>query len=650
MTDFFQHQDNARGRTRLLVALFLLTVVLMIALVYVLAGSFTRWEGGWWNPSLLLRSGGIAGGIILAGSGFKMLQLSAGGSVVARELGGRQIDHSTSDPDERKLLNIVEEMALASGMPFPQVWVMDREAGINAFAAGKSVSDAVIGVTRGCILALDRDELQGVIAHEFSHILNGDMRLNLRLIGIVHGVLVIALVGEGIMRIGSRMRGDSKSPGPVLVVIGIAIMAIGWLGVLLGRLIKSAISRQREFLADASAVQFTRNPDGIGRALIKIGGYDHGSTVGHGRAKEASHMMFGSIKVGLFDSHPPLALRIKAVLPGWNGKFTPLKLPEIRADMERVRPILERQPKRAIADFSQAVAPFHVRPTRERHPNRALWDTGAVIPAVAEQIVSRVGQMTPADIEGAARFRAGLSLELRELLNDPSGAQAVMFGLLLGTEAETAALSNGVDDATLQTASQIAAEVQQWHSSHAISLVDLAIPALRRLSREEYLRFNRIVDSILKADRQIDLFEFMVQRVLRRHLDLWFDHAGPPRVKFHSLQQIAPQLEIILSAISDVGRRTPEEGAAALAAGQQFLAEQGVYLNLRTRATGLDEVDAALTKFDAATPLLKKQLIMACTIVAREDGTITDGEAELLRAVADSIGCPMPRLHSGLTA
>src|SRR5687767_2434250 len=241
MTDFFRQQEQARGRTRKLVLLFIGAVLVVIALTYFLSGLVSLWGNKVWAPNLIL-STAVAGGIIALGSGVKMLQLSAGGSAVARDLGGREVDYSTKDPDERKLLNIVEEMSIASGVPVPQVWVMDQEDGINAFAAGRSTSDAVVGVTRGCIKALNRDELQGVIAHEFSHILNGDMRLNLRLIGVVHGILVIALIGGGIFRVAARIRGGGKnSPQLPLLVLGAALYVIGYTGVLLGRMIKSAI-------------------------------------------------------------------------------------------------------------------------------------------------------------------------------------------------------------------------------------------------------------------------------------------------------------------------------------------------------------------------------------------------------------------------
>ena len=622
MTDFFRQQEQARGRTRKLVWLFAGAVLAVIAMTWFLSGLVTLWGNKVWAPNLIL-SAAVAGGIIALGSGVKMMQLSAGGSAVAQDLGGRELDYSTKDPDERKLLNIVEEMSIASGVPVPQVWVMDQEDGINAFAAGRSTSDAVIGVTRGCIKALNRDELQGVIAHEFSHILNGDMRLNLRLIGVVHGILVIALIGGGMVRVAARMRGGGKnSPQLPLLALGAALYVIGYFGVLLGRLIKSAISRQREFLADSSAVQFTRNPQGIGNALKKIGGFSHGSKLKSANAEEASHMMFGNVvsrAASLFATHPPLEERIRAILPDWDGKIEPVRITDIKA------------------------AP---QPARAPQKRAAPWEGVAMLSASPQEVVARIGMMSPADMENAAQLRNSIPAELLQLLHEPSGAQAVIFGLLISTDesAEAITLAGLVDGQTLQTAKEVGAQVASWHSTHAIPLIDLAIPALRRLTPEEYQRFTGILEELIRSDQQIDLFEFMLQRVLRRHLDRWFRQSPPVKMKYRSFQQLVPEVETLLTAVSGVGARTPEEATAALQAGQAILAQHGIYLTLQPRPASLDEVSAALEHFDAATPLVKKQLLMACVAVAKGDGNIASEEAEMLRAVADTIGCPMPPL------
>ena len=313
--DFFERQDQARRSTRRLIAYFMLAVILIILSIYI--AGITIFFGfnvnadpelpfQWWNPDLFLWITGATLCVVVIGSLYKIFALSKGGEVVARWLGGRLIDSSTSDPQERRLLNVVEEMAIASGTPVPSVFLLEEEKSINAFAAGFTPADAVIGVTRGTLQILSREELQGVIAHEFSHILNGDMRLNIRLIGVLNGILVIAMIGYAILR-STRTSSSKKNGGGAVLAFGVALLIIGYVGVFFGKFIKSAVSRQREFLADASAVQFTRDPDGIAGALKKIGGLAHGSRIQNPKAEEMSHLFFSDGKHG--KASPFLSMR-----------------------------------------------------------------------------------------------------------------------------------------------------------------------------------------------------------------------------------------------------------------------------------------------------------------------------------------------------
>jgi Zn-dependent protease with chaperone function len=328
--DFFAHQQKARKSTKVLVVYFGIAVVCIIASVYfasllIFHGFDTRQAGNaatqdlvLWDAMLFLRVVLGTLGVVIIGSLYKTAALAKGGSAVAESLGGRLVDPDTTHPDERKLRNVIEEMAIAAGVPLPKIYVLDHETGINAFAAGHTPNDAAIGVTAGCVTLLDRDELQGVIGHEFSHILNGDMRLNLRIMGVLFGILCLSVIGR--VLIYSRGGDRGKSP---LMLLGLALMFIGAIGVFFGRLIQAALSRQREFLADASAVQFTRNPAGLSAALQKIGGA--GSQVHSAHAGEASHLFFsnglGKPFLGALATHPPLDKRIRAIDPAWNGTF-----------------------------------------------------------------------------------------------------------------------------------------------------------------------------------------------------------------------------------------------------------------------------------------------------------------------------------------
>lgn len=359
--DFFEAQEYARKRTKYLVLLFALAVLaISISIYFVVIGSefyffsskaskeqgFALWQA----DRLLYAFLGV--GLIVAGCSFsKIAALKSGGGAVARSAGGRPVNSATSDPDERKLLNIVEEMSIASGVPMPEVYVLEEE-GINGFAAGFQPADAAIAITRGCIRSLNRDELQGVVAHEFSHILNGDMRMNIRLCGVLFGILAIAVAGRVVLGFTSdaafysssrrRRSSDNNSGGGIIIavmLISFAIMAIGYIGVVFGRLIQSAISRQREFLADAAAVQFTRNPESIGGALKKIGGSSMRGRIQNPHAEELAHCFFANALKsnfgGAFATHPPLQERIQAIEPNWDGKFV---VPEYKPKQQEAKP------------------------------------------------------------------------------------------------------------------------------------------------------------------------------------------------------------------------------------------------------------------------------------------------------------------------
>ena len=319
-TNFFERQDDARRNTSWLVALFAVAVVLVI-----LALSVPLFLNGRVQEGLVV--GGVVGAVVLLASGFRLLQLRGGGRVVAEGLGGRLLPASTRDPAERRLLNVVEEMALASGVPAPPVYVMDEEMQINAFAAGLRPEDAVLGFTEGCMRRLPRDELQGVVAHEFSHIKHGDMRLNIRLMGLIFGLMALVYLGWTIIRIGfhsaAMARKKEDAGGLALVLPGLALVVVGGVGAFFGSLLKAMVSRQREYLADASAVQYTRNPAGIANALRRLGGV--GSSVKHKNAAESSHMFFGRGVSSLFATHPPIEKRVEAIDPG--GQWTSGKLP-----------------------------------------------------------------------------------------------------------------------------------------------------------------------------------------------------------------------------------------------------------------------------------------------------------------------------------
>ena len=662
--DFFEHQDVARRKTSLLILYFLIAVGLIVMAVYCAAASIfiatqTKPQGpqgptavpGFWNPPLLVW---VAGGtllVILLGSLYKMAALKDGGEVVARLLGGRLVNPNTQDLDERVLLNVVEEMAIASGTPVPPVFLLDDERGINAFAAGFSPGNAVIGVTRGTVETLTRDELQGVIAHEFSHILNGDMRLNIRLMGVLHGILVIALIGYGILRglQTVRVSRDSKKGGAgfiiALLALGVALLVIGYVGVFFGKLIKSALSRQREFLADASAVQFTRQPGGIAGALKRIGGLTAGSRVGHAQAESASHMFFGNAVresfFNLMSTHPPLVDRIQRIEPTFDGTF-----PEVTRVVRTARD-LHREERGAVREKAAEAIRARSGPEAKAAAGASAF---AFQPAEA---VGTVGAPTSEHVTYAAALVSTLPADLVTTVREPLGAVATIYALLLGDDeqvrqAQLRYLQEQPEQRAFQETRRTVPLIAAIGHEARLPLVEMTLPALCQLSPTQYRDVRDTIRQLIESDRKVTLFEYALQRMLLCHLAHRFERVKPLRIRFSALRPLLPSCAALLSALAYVGQRDQSAATRAFSAGADRLATPAGTIEMLPREQAdLRMVDRALDSLAAASPQIKKRVLEACAACIGADGRVTVEEAELLRVIADSLHCPMPPLLAG---
>ena len=647
--DFFEHQDVARKATGRLVLYFACAVAAIVVMAYlVVAGVVVYGSQGsevprsLWDPALLATVG--LGTLIVVGLGslYKLKQLSGGGRSVAELLGGRPLDRDTADEDGQRLLNVVEEMAIASGTPVPPVYVLEEEGGINAFAAGFSPDDAVIGVTRGALQHFDRDQLQGVVAHEFSHILNGDMRLNIRLMGVLHGILVIAFLGQMVlrsMRFAGRSRNSKNGGGAVAAVaaIGIGLLVVGYAGLFFGNLIKSAVSRQREYLADASAVQFTRNPAGIAGALQVIGGHAFGSALEARHAAEASHMFFGNgVKPflgSIFATHPPLDQRIRRIDPGWDGEFV--------------------EPRRQIRDLSwsgRAAAQYKgdsPSPMQRRSAHAELLASSALLSATA-----LVGRVTPVHLDYAREVLAELPEEVAAAAREPYGARAVVYALLLDAdpslrEQQMRQLEQRADPGVVTETLRLAADVVGLPRRARLPLIELAMPRLTGLSASQRTVFRGCVERLVAADERTDLFEWVLLRLLRTHLDA-VDDPAPERLRYYALGlPLKAPLEALLSTLARAGHPgdTPGAGRAFASAARLF---DKVSLQFDPRETRDHAfLDSALDELRALGGAAKRTLLQACALCIGTDGQVTVEEAELLRAVADTLGVPMPPVLPG---
>ena len=641
--DFFERQSDARRSTKWLIGMFALSVIAIVVTVTLVTASLGLWS----QSRALQRAAGISNSsplgdwqipvfaglgslvLILLGSTYKIAQLRGGGTTVAENVGGKRIPPNTIDPVERRLLNVVEEMALASGTPVPPVYLLPGEKGINAFAAGYSPSDAVVAVTRGTAEQLSRDELQGVIAHEFSHILNGDMRLNIRLIGILHGILLLGLIGHFLLRSSyySSSRSNSKeNSGGVLMLFGAILVVIGLIGSFCGNLIKAALSRQREYLADASAVQFTRNPGGIAGALKRIAVAVTGSRLRHRNANEMSHMYFSQgVRegfLGLMATHPPLSKRIRALEPNWNGKY----------------PAASKTP---IAHIEIAGAAGFAG---------SSTSTGEVPVDVVEHATDQIGNPTELHRRYAHQLIQTIPKIIVDTVHEPYGARAVLYALLLDKDetirkVQMNALAETTTPDIVELTDQLAPAIRQLDARVRLPLVDMSLPALRAMAQSQYQEFSTAFQKLVAADQRLGLFEWTLHRILLRHLRPQFHKAAAPRIAYYGLQRLAQPCSVLLSTLAYAGNEL-DEARVAFAAAATHLPKVKIEL-LPSGQCGLQQLDQALTELAKVAARKREHLLDACAAAICADDEVKIREAELLRGISDMLDCPMPPLLPG---
>ncbi|EIY7830282.1 MULTISPECIES: M48 family metallopeptidase [Vibrio] len=612
--DFFHHQDTARQRTGLLVMLFTLAVLAITGLVSVISiGIYFYFTGEPFTTQSIISYCLLSFvGVLLVVSISSFIRLSElnanGGRGVAESIGGKLISTDTSNAKHRQLLNVVEEMSIASGIPVPPVYVMAEEHGINAFAAGMSIDDAVIGVTQGALNAFSRDELQGVIAHEFSHILNGDMRLNTRMIGALFGITCIAHFGHLILdnsnstRHVSRSSSDSNKGFAVIILIAIVCLVLGWLGTLFGNMIKAAISRQREFLADASAVQFTRNDQGIAGALKKIGSNVQGSTLNTKASDEMSHMMFGQSKLSgfssLFATHPPLDERIRRIEPNWDGIYAQHSHAQSTAfDNEQVSGF-------AVGGGSPA--------SQSASPSEQLSETG-------QQLIS---QLPP---------------ELVDIAREPYSARFIAFALIFdGSDIQREMIKSYVPLASQSTLLPWLDYDLPLHLR--FPLLELALPALKSLSEAQKISLCKVLRELSETDNQYSLAEWCVINLLEKQLLASFGF-----IKQHkTLKQLEESVFWLLRELAWVSHSQADKAQRAYHCALAHLGFPEVKLEPANSNWHLSR--AALELLLQLKPKDRRMFVKACRIAIESDGEITVAEGELYRVIACFLEVPEPPL------
>ncbi len=633
--NFFARQDASRRQSRRLVWLFALAVlgvVVAVDLVLLLLLGVLSDEGQARSPlPALVAASLFTLGVIGLASMHRIASLRSGGAAVARQLGGTPVPEDTRDPHYRRLRNVVEEIAIASGVPVPQVFVLEEEAGINAFAAGYAPGDAAVAVTRGALDALNRDELQGVVAHEFSHVLNGDMRLNIRLMGVLFGILALGVIGRKILQHGRGGR-NSKGAAPVLLA-ALALVVIGYVGLFFGRLIKAGVSRQREFLADASAVQFTRQARGLSGALKKIAGVGRGSRLASRDTEEVAHMLFGD-GVGyssLFATHPPLLDRIQALEPSFRASM----LTDLQARWTMSPPNgLEED---AALGFTEAGRRTGLPP---------LPPGDATLGVTPPAVVAQVGTPRPDDYLRAGALVQAMPEVLRDAAHERGEAPALLFGLLLAPpgpvrERQVFELAARHDEHLCRQATDYADRLQELPRILHLPLAEMAMPALRKRPRAELEAFMDACYALSHADGRISLFEYCLGRLLRVHVHDALEpvKAGAPGRE--RLARVAAPAISLIAVLARAGHERPDDARRAYLAAlaRVFPRMDAPYSPPADPLRALDEAWPAL---DGLDPIGKELLLEGLVAAVSHDGRLRVDEAELLRVVCASLHCPLP--------
>jgi Zn-dependent protease with chaperone function len=635
--NFFENQDHARRQTRWLVVLFVFAVIaIVVAIDFALLLAFglanldqevsvLSIHGLKSNLPLLTGGAVVSGSVIGLASLFKTASLRGGGGKVARDLGGTLVDADARDPLRRRLRNVVEEIALASGVPVPEIYVLEQESGINAFAAGFTPSDAAVAVTRGAMEKLSRSELQGVIAHEFSHIFNGDMRLNIRLMGSLFGILVLALIGRRVLY-SSRYMGRSSrdNSGAPIIIIAIVLTLVGYIGLFFGRWIKSAVSRQREYLADASAVQFTRDPDGISGALKKIAIYGDASYL-NVESEEVGHMLFGSgQKMNLFATHPPLTQRIQRIDPSFREE-------ELLTISKKIRREESREAKKQVA--------------RAAKEEKAGSGSGGMI-FDAGRFMEQIGNPQWERLIMAATVAASIPEAVKTAAHSADWAPEVLFYTLLDSHPEIREQQMLIiaqrmgSDSDVRVRGLVGA-AEQLQPEQRLPLMEVALPSLKRHPPEVVQKILETVNELIHADGRIDVFEYLLARVVSQYL---WEAMNPQAVRNSGrkkLVSLGNEASMVLAILARHGHQSDGQAQQAFEKGLSHLKVIDK-TDMPETVDWIESLDDALAKLNNLRIADKEILVRALIETVTADGKLVTEEMELSRAVCALIHVPLP--------
>lgn len=646
--NFFEHQASARRQTGRLLVYFLAAVMATVVALNVGIYAVAQLTAGGVEGSPLWHawSGKVLGGalsVIVGGSLVEYLRLREGGQALARMLGARRIAFGTTEARERQFMNVVAEMSIASGVSAPLLYVMDREPGINAFVAGLSVDSTVMVVTAGALEAFERDELQAVVGHEFSHILNGDMRLNVRLLALLAGILALGQLGSFLMRIStdSESRRGSDRRGGVLPVflVGMVLWAVGSVGLFFSRLIKAAISRQREFLADASSVQFTRNPDGLAGALIKIRQHSGTSWLANLRAESMSHMCFAEALTfsSWFATHPSLDERIAAL----GRHYLALERVRRRERERRALTAAEVAPGEAPALERVELGPVAYVPGAMGHAVPLAGE--AVVAMGATALLSRAGTVNPRDLASAQELHRRLPPAVRQALESTGGAQALLYALVARQSSAPAPALQAFllehEPALRERVNELCRVMEGLDLAFALPLLELAMPRLHLLAHADQRELLARLQRLAQLDRRLTTFEFALLMLLRKQLQ------AAPRLRPVTLERCQGGVAVVVAALLRTGGHAGDD------------LERHYQRIMRTafspvpslptpELTRLGQLARSLQVLGGLSLRDRRHLLELAATAVLADTEVRLEEYELMRVVAGLLDCPMPILHA----
>ena len=662
--NFFEQQDQARRRTTWLVVLFLLSIACValsfygLALFVIVPQAQDRGAKGaeiWWNPQIFMEITGAVCLIIFLGAGVQRLRLGGTGKSVAEALGGQPLQGATDNPDEQKLRDVVDEMAIASGMPVPPIYILQEDS-INAFAAGKNPQDAVLGFTRGAITQLNRDELQGVTGHEFSHVAHKDTRLNLRIACVVAGVMLIALIGRVMLQVAGRIataprmsskKDDRGGAALAFVAVGLGLLVVGGIGAFFGRLLQAAVSRQREFLADASAVQYSRNPAGISSALRKIGGLPF-TPIQSPAASGLNHFFFSKSIHSWLSTHPPLPERIHRIEQG--GFINDVVSQSSSAtSMDSIGANSNSGGLAAgfVGDGASRVSVDSTKNYPESHPNfhAATHADGRPLTR-ADVFEATLSKVVPQEsLDGARVLLKKIPDAVQIAAREPLDVQAVLLLLVTNPENENrdqvrALALKQLGESVVACWDRLASSMLELPDEIRLVVLDLCVPTLTQLTKQQYVAFRTTLTAAMRSDSQIDLFEWMTRIVLTRRIEIRFG-AMSKKKPTRSMQECSQEMRIVLGTLARAGGSG--HGARAFDLGAAACELNGLAFPSASECA-LDALHISLEVLDALASSDRQLLAKALVCVAAADNIYTTQELLLLRAFAYRLDIHLPLL------